>query len=298
MGDTKAMKAPSFQFYADDFIGGTCAMTPAEVGAYLRLLCYQWGQGSIPQSDPDKLARIAGGPVSPDVLAKFTDGKNDKMERVRAERAAFIAKQTANGHLGGRPQKPKPNPNQTHGLAKPNPTPNPNETSPVSGLRSPTPASGLHPKPPTAAKPPSDAGKLHDALFDALATACGSDPRQMPLPAARACGVALAAIRKVAPNVTAADFAIRARNYRRHLRDAVLTPSALCNQWSLCAHAPGGFVAPAPTLAAELWQAECPNWRDLLADATCRHADSPLFCDEWRHLTPDAKREAWKRHRP
>lgn len=132
------MKAPSFQFYADDFIGGTCAMTPAEVGAYLRLLCYQWGQGAIPQDDPEKLARIAGCQVSQDVLIKFTDGKNEKMERVRAERQAYMEKQAANGRLGGRPSKPKSNPNETQAYPKPNPTPNPNETSPVSGLRSPS----------------------------------------------------------------------------------------------------------------------------------------------------------------
>jgi uncharacterized protein YdaU (DUF1376 family) len=34
-------KPPAFQFYADDFLGGTIDLTTEEVGAYIRLLCFQ-----------------------------------------------------------------------------------------------------------------------------------------------------------------------------------------------------------------------------------------------------------------
>lgn len=41
------MKPPAFQFYADEYLAGTIAMSLAEVGAYIRLLCYQWLNGDI-----------------------------------------------------------------------------------------------------------------------------------------------------------------------------------------------------------------------------------------------------------
>jgi len=45
----------------------------------IRLLCFQWTRGSIPD-DKAKLERIAGGEVSADVPAKFKDGKNERPE--------------------------------------------------------------------------------------------------------------------------------------------------------------------------------------------------------------------------
>lgn len=93
------MKPPAFQFYADDFIGGTCDLSTADVGAYIRLLCYQWSRGAIP-SEPDKLERVAGGKVSADVLAKFPDGKNERMEREREKQAAFREEQSRKGQAG------------------------------------------------------------------------------------------------------------------------------------------------------------------------------------------------------
>ena len=52
-------KAPAFQFYANDFITGTQDWSIEEVGIYIRLLCYQWDHGFIPE-DKNRLARIAG----------------------------------------------------------------------------------------------------------------------------------------------------------------------------------------------------------------------------------------------
>jgi Protein of unknown function (DUF1376) len=50
---------PAFQFYASDFIASTADMTCREVGAYIRLLCYQWEHGGIP-NNLAKVARITG----------------------------------------------------------------------------------------------------------------------------------------------------------------------------------------------------------------------------------------------
>jgi uncharacterized protein YdaU (DUF1376 family) len=76
------MKPPAFQFYADDFLAGTADMTQPEVGAYILLLCHQWGRGAIP-SDPARAALIAKGEVPAHVMAKFPNGKNERLERVR-----------------------------------------------------------------------------------------------------------------------------------------------------------------------------------------------------------------------
>jgi uncharacterized protein YdaU (DUF1376 family) len=88
------MRSPAFQFYPDDFIGGTVDMTTEEVGSYIRLLCYQWSRGAIPFRNREMMDRIAGVKVSDFVLTKFPDGQNqrlaaerDKQERFRQERA-------------------------------------------------------------------------------------------------------------------------------------------------------------------------------------------------------------------
>ena len=56
-------KNPAFSFYASDWLGSTNhkLMTPAERGAYIDLLCYQWGDEtcSLP-ADPSILARLSG----------------------------------------------------------------------------------------------------------------------------------------------------------------------------------------------------------------------------------------------
>jgi uncharacterized protein YdaU (DUF1376 family) len=94
------MKPPAFQFYADDFAAGTCDLSAADVGAYIRLLCYQWSRGSVPINDPAKLARIAAVEPSADVLAKFPNGMNARMERERQKQDEYRAKQSGNGKAG------------------------------------------------------------------------------------------------------------------------------------------------------------------------------------------------------
>jgi uncharacterized protein YdaU (DUF1376 family) len=94
-----SMKPPAFQFYADDFIGGTVNMTAHEVGCYIRLLCYQWSHGDI-LIDDSALRRVAGGTVSSTVKAKFPDGKSPRLEEERIKQEAFRAERSDSGRKG------------------------------------------------------------------------------------------------------------------------------------------------------------------------------------------------------
>jgi len=80
--------------------------------------------------------------------------------------------------------------------------------------------------------------KPRDPLFDALAFATDGDPRELTGQTAKACGIALAAIRKVAPELTAAEIDRRAANYRLHYPKAALTSFALSKHWALCKNPP------------------------------------------------------------
>jgi uncharacterized protein YdaU (DUF1376 family) len=78
-------KLPYFKFFPQDFIIGTLYMSNSDIGAYIKLLCYQWDHGSIP-SDLSTIEKISGG-CSDDVLTKFEklDGvlKNIRLEKER-----------------------------------------------------------------------------------------------------------------------------------------------------------------------------------------------------------------------
>lgn len=134
------MKPPAFQFYPDDFLGGVADMTQAEVGAYILLLCSQWGRGAIPP-DPDRAALIAKGPVSPHVLAKFPNGQNPRLEAVRVEQDNYrqlqrekgLASAEARRKRGTTEDQPRFNggsttaqPDEQPKLNSPSPSPSPN----------------------------------------------------------------------------------------------------------------------------------------------------------------------------
>lgn len=124
--------SPAFQFYPADFLTGTSEMSAEEVGAYIRLLCHQWINGSLPQ-EVEKIARIA---VCSEVAAsvvslKFTRGedgrlRNARLEDVREKQEEYRRKQTQNGQRGGRPNKPNAKPTE-------NPTLNPEQTQRLTG---------------------------------------------------------------------------------------------------------------------------------------------------------------------
>ncbi len=101
--DVGRKQPPSFQFYPDEFLGGTQHFTASEVGGYLRLLCHQWKHGSIPCDNLDRIALIMGmsrasAKSAWHVIApKFTDGRNAKLEKVRVSREQFIQAQSERG---------------------------------------------------------------------------------------------------------------------------------------------------------------------------------------------------------
>lgn len=109
-------KPPSFDFFPDDFIAGTYHLPAEAVGIYVRLLCYQWNNGSIP-SEETELARIAG--VDADamrthmrtVMLKFMpDGcgglKNERLEKERTHKLSIIEKAKASADRRWANKKP------------------------------------------------------------------------------------------------------------------------------------------------------------------------------------------------
>jgi uncharacterized protein YdaU (DUF1376 family) len=104
-------KSPSFQFYPDDFLGGTQHFTASEAGGYIRLLCHQWKHGSIPADNMKRIATIMGMSAASAKSAwatisdKFMQGedgqwRNAKMERVRTGRQKFLNDFGGNGLTG------------------------------------------------------------------------------------------------------------------------------------------------------------------------------------------------------
>lgn len=54
-------KSPAFLFYPSDFLAdeNVSLMTNQEIGCYIKLLCYCWREGSIP-NDTSKIAKLCG----------------------------------------------------------------------------------------------------------------------------------------------------------------------------------------------------------------------------------------------
>ena len=101
-------KPPSFQFYADDFIGGTAILSNAERGIYIVLLCHQWNLGGLPD-DIERLKILTRTNEPKDeaalryVLAsKFVKGddgllRNARLEMVRANSQGWTEKSQKGG---------------------------------------------------------------------------------------------------------------------------------------------------------------------------------------------------------
>lgn len=110
-----AEKAPAFQFYPKDFLtdGHVVAMTMAERGAYITLLCLCWMEGSLP-SDLGALARrchvskAAFTRLWPALEPCFTaaDGRivQPRIERERQKQEAYRILKAESGRQGGRPK--------------------------------------------------------------------------------------------------------------------------------------------------------------------------------------------------
>jgi len=141
-------KAPySFDFRHSDFIGGTSYMSAAEVGVYIRFLCYQWANESLPVCQ-NRLVSIGGTKSEPAeaqkailgvVLEKFErtdDGwQNKGLAELRVKTLERWAKNKMNGKKGGRPPSVKKKPNGSV-------SDNPNETIPEEGRGKLIPSNG------------------------------------------------------------------------------------------------------------------------------------------------------------
>lgn len=90
-----------FAFYPKDFITATVGMRAEEVGAYIRLLCYQFENGAIPIDDIDTLSIIAGSKQLDKVLLKFPGGVNKKLDRVKEQGQYLQAIRSEAGSKGG-----------------------------------------------------------------------------------------------------------------------------------------------------------------------------------------------------
>ncbi len=73
------MKAPAFQFYAGDYFIDTFLWSNRELGAYTRLLSFEWTNGPLP-NDPKKLAKIAV--ESPENMAKIWNEIGVKFDEI------------------------------------------------------------------------------------------------------------------------------------------------------------------------------------------------------------------------
>ena len=98
---------PYFPFFYRDFMVSTGEMDDATVGKYIRYLIHQWEKGSIPQ-DPQLIQTIRFDAQIWQLLeSKFPIGadnrrRNPRMERIRAEREAYIAKRSEAGKAGAK----------------------------------------------------------------------------------------------------------------------------------------------------------------------------------------------------
>jgi uncharacterized protein YdaU (DUF1376 family) len=92
-------KAPSFQFYPSDWLADEHiqAMSLAEEGCYIRLLCYCWREGSIPaELTPNQhLCKGASASVMRAVLQRFVPHPDDKTRLVHKRLDAERVKQEA-----------------------------------------------------------------------------------------------------------------------------------------------------------------------------------------------------------
>jgi hypothetical protein len=81
---------------------------------------------------------------------------------------------------------------------------------------------------------PEKKPRERNQLLDAMATVGGGKPEEVTPKAWPAAASALSEIKSVSPDVTVEEIRRRAENYKKHFRDAALTPSALAKHWARC----------------------------------------------------------------
>jgi len=138
-------KAPAFQFYPKDFLTdvNVASMTLHELGAYTKLLCLCWLEGSLP-AEVDALARLCRvsptcfGRLWPALAPCFTvvNGRliQGRLERERQKQEAYRALKVEAGRKGGRP-KAEGKQRLSRGEAKQSPPSSSSSSSPISDLQ-------------------------------------------------------------------------------------------------------------------------------------------------------------------
>lgn len=113
-------QSPAFQFYPRDFLSdpNVMAMDNAAIGAYVKLMCTCWLQGSIP-ADPEYLADVVG--ATPKAFERMwsklercfeQNGNTDRLvhprlEKEREKQAEWREKKAAAGRASGKARKRK-----------------------------------------------------------------------------------------------------------------------------------------------------------------------------------------------
>lgn len=148
--------------FCDDLIASTVDMTPACFGAYLRILCYAWTRGGVPNDD-QACCRIAGGIELCDwsairlrlvLLDSGTPNERLSHARLELERqkvAELKAKKSKAGKKGNRNRwGKKGSEGGSQGDRKPIATGSHNDRKPIAPTPTPTPTVLI--PPPTAAE--------------------------------------------------------------------------------------------------------------------------------------------------
>ena len=112
-------ESPAFQFYPAEYLSdeNVAMMSLEEEGAYLRLMCYCWRQGTIP-NDPVKLARLCKTTPAkmeemwPAVSVCFRSTKDDRLAHPRLDvertkQAGYKRKMSEAGKRGAEARKAK-----------------------------------------------------------------------------------------------------------------------------------------------------------------------------------------------
>lgn len=102
-------KLPAFLFYANDFMGSTYDMELNSIGAYIKLLCYQWVNGYIP-NDEKKIQKIISANTNEfkeiwkELKQKFILQENylinKRLENIRKEALEFKERSSERGKKG------------------------------------------------------------------------------------------------------------------------------------------------------------------------------------------------------
>lgn len=110
-------KSPAFQFYPNDWLSSPkiMLMTPAEEGAYIRLLCICWMNGHLPDDD-EKLAELSrlkeGWLKSSDKIrscftSRGTKLYNERLSKERGKQLKWRRKSREGGKKSGKARQQK-----------------------------------------------------------------------------------------------------------------------------------------------------------------------------------------------